>query len=193
MCATGLKKNKLAMVDLDDTLIFTLKANHLSYKMALNEQGFDLSLEDYAKNCNGRKYKDFLPEIMGEGHPAIETVHDRKIELYAECLKAAEVNRPLLDILYAIKPEYYIALVTTATRANVERILRHFGLRELFDTVVTQDDVVKSKPAPDCYNMVIEKYSVPRENCIIFEDSKTGIAAALASGCETMCIKRGGE
>ena len=180
------------MVDLDDTLISTLNANHLSYKLALNEQGFDLSLEAYAKNCNGRKYNDFLPEIMGKDHPAIETVHDRKIELYAQCLKAAEVNRPLVDILRAIKLEYYIALVTTATKANVDRILEHFGLRDLFDSVVTQNDVHKSKPDPECYNMVIEKYGVDRENCIIFEDSKTGIAAALASGCETMCIKRGG-
>ena len=192
MCSTGLKKNKLAMVDLDDTLIFTLKANHAAYKLALEEQGFTLSLEDYANNCNGRKYNAFLPEIMGIDHPAIETVHDRKIELYADCLKEAEVNRPLVDILTALKSEYYIALVTTASKANVERILSHFKLTELFDTVVTQDDVAKTKPDPACYNMVIEHYGIIRENCIIFEDSKTGIAAALASGCQTMCIKRGG-
>ena len=181
------------MVDLDDTLIFTTKANHMAYKAALNEQGFDLSIEDYAQKCNGRKYKDFLPEIMGLDHPAIETVHKRKIELYAECLKFAEPNHALIDILQAIKPVYYIALVTTATKANVERILAHFGLTELFDTVITQEDVSRTKPDPTCYNMVIEKYGIARGNCIIFEDSTTGIAAALASGCQTMCIKQGGQ
>ena len=193
MYTNGLKKNKLAMVDLDDTLIFTTKANHMAYKEALNEHGFDLSLEYYAEKCNGRKYRDFLPEIMGTGHPAIETVHDRKIELYAECLKCSELNGPLVDILRSLKADYYIALVTTATRANVERILEHFELSALFDMLLTQEDVEKTKPDPTCYNTVIEKFGVSREDCIIFEDSSTGIAAALASGCQTMCIKRGGH
>ena len=179
------------MVDLDDTLIFTLNANYMAYKAALAEQGFDFDRDYYARYCNGKKYKDFLPEIMGADHPAIETVHDRKIELYAEHMHSAEPNAPLIDILRAIKPEYYIALVTTATKTNVVRILRLFGLEEIFDTVITQEDVEKTKPDPACYKLVMDKYGIAPENCIIFEDSKTGIVAALASGCQTMCIKRG--
>ena len=146
MSTTGLKKNKLAMVDLDDTLIFTLNANYSAYKEALKEKGISFSRDYYAHNCNGRNYRDFLPEILGDDSEAIEHIHDRKIELYAECLKNAEPNERLIDILRAIKPDYYIALVTTATKANVDRILDHFELRELFDTVVTQNDVGKSKP-----------------------------------------------
>ncbi|MBQ7896469.1 MAG: HAD family phosphatase [Oscillospiraceae bacterium] len=186
-----MKKNKLAMVDLDDTLIFTLIPNHLAYQAALREQGFDLSREEYASFCNGHSYKDFLPRIMGENHPAIETVHDRKTELYAECLKSAEVNQRLVDILRAIKPQYHIALVTTASRTNVERILSHFGLSDIFDALVTREDVVKSKPDPSCYLLAMERFGAEKENCIIFEDSPSGIKAALASGCPTMCIKSG--
>ena len=181
------------MVDLDDTLIFTLRPNHLSYQAALREQGFDLTVEEYASFCNGHSYKDFLPRIMGENHPAMETVHDRKIELYADYLKEAEVNTALVDILRAIKPQYNIALVTTASRTNVERILANFGLDDIFDALITREDVVKSKPDPTCYLMAMEKFGAAKENCIIFEDSPSGIKAALASGCPTMCIKRGEE
>lgn len=179
------------MVDLDDTLIFTLRPNHLAYQTALMEQGFDLSLEEYSSFCNGHSYKDFLPKIMGEGHPAMETVHDRKTELYAQCLKAAEINSPLVDILRAIKPQYNIALVTTASRTNVERILSHFGLDDIFDALITREDVAKSKPDPAGYLLAMEKFGVKKENCIIFEDSPSGIKAALASGCATMCVKNG--
>lgn len=179
------------MVDLDDTLIFTLHPNHLAYQAALQEQGFDLSLEEYASFCNGHSYKDFLPKIMGADHPAIETVHNRKTELYARHLKSAEVNQALVDILRAIKPMYYIALVTTASRTNVERILSHFGLDDIFDDLITREDVVKSKPDPTCYLLAMERFGVSRENCLIFEDSPSGIKAALASGCPTMCIKSG--
>ena len=65
------------------------------------------------------------------------------------------------------------------------------SLHELFDTVVTQENVLRSKPDPFCYNMVIERFGVDRSRCIIFEDSASGVAAALASGCQTFCVRKG--
>ena len=65
------------------------------------------------------------------------------------------------------------------------------SLHELFDTVVTQGDVLRSKPDPFCYNMVIERFGVDLSRCIIFEDSASGIAAALASGCQTLRVRKG--
>ncbi len=189
MCMSGLKKNKLAMVDLDDTLLYTLEANHLAYREALQEQGFDLSLADYAAFCNGRSYKDFLPRIMGVDHPAMSQVHRRKTELYASYMAKARLNQPLVDILQAIRPEYHLALVTTASRINVERILEKFGLAELFDLLITREDVSVGKPDPSCYRMAMEHFGLSPEDCMIFEDSPSGIQAAMASGCRTFCIK----
>lgn len=184
-------KTKLAMVDLDNTLVFTMEANALAYQRALAEYGFTLTKEDYAARCDGRAYRDFLPEIMGEDSPYIEAVHERKIALYGECLTAAEPNLPLLDILRAIKDSYILALVTTASRRNVEAVLERFKLSTFFDIVVTQEDVRKAKPDPACYNDLIERLGVRREDCVIFEDSSSGVKAALASGCQTLVVKRG--
>ncbi len=186
-----MNKNKLAMADLDGTLIFTEEANFSAYRQALEEAGFPFSRELWRTRCEGRSYRDFLPEIMGAGHPAIEQVHQRKIELYPSCLTKAEVNQPLLDILEALRPAYILALVTTASRVNAEAVLVHFDLAEFFDHVVTQEDVHVPKPDPSCYNDLITKLEIPRENCIIFEDSASGVAAAVASGCQTLCVRRG--
>ncbi len=194
MCTDGLKKmekTKLAMVDLDNTLVFTMEANALAYARALAEYGFTLTREDYASRCDGRAYRDFLPELMGADSPYIEAVHERKIALYGECLTAAELNAPLLDILRGLKDTYILALVTTASRRNVEAVLAHFGLSAFFDVVVTQEDVRRAKPDPACYNDLIERLGVKREDCLIFEDSASGVAAALASGCQTLVVKRG--
>ena len=191
MSTAGLNKHKLAMVDLDGTLVFTLEANALAYARALAEYGFTLTREDYAAHCDGRAYRDFLPEIMGADSPYIEAVHDRKIALYGECLTAAEPNGPLLDILRGLKESWILALVTTASRRNVESVLACFGLTELFDVIVTQEDVRRAKPDPACYNDLIERLGVRREDCLIFEDSASGVAAALASGCQTLVVRRG--
>ena len=149
-----------------------------------------------AKTVRSVSMQELAPAIVqaiqtGGSAELTEAVHKRKIELYADCLKSAELNRPLVDILRALKSEYYIALVTTATRRNVERILEHFSLAELFDAVVTQEDVLHAKPDPFCYNMVIERFGVDRSRCIIFEDSASGVVAALASGCQTLRVRKG--
>ena len=191
MSTAGLKKTKLAMVDLDGTLVFTLEANALAYARALAEYGFTLTREDYAAHCDGRAYRDFLPEIMGADNPDIEAVHDRKIALYGECLTAARLNLPLLDILRGLRAEYLLALVTTASRKNVENVLNRFALADFFDIVVTQEDVRRAKPDPACYNDLIERLGIARENCLIFEDSASGVKAALRSGCQTLVVKEG--
>ena len=191
MSTAGLKKTKLAMVDLDGTLVFTLEANALAYSRALAEYGFTLTREDYAAHCDGRAYRDFLPEIMGAGNPDIEAVHDRKIALYGECLTAARLNGTLLDILRGLRAEYILALVTTASRKNVENVLRRFALSDFFDVIVTQEDVRRAKPDPACYNDLIERLGIAREHCLIFEDSASGVRAALASGCQTLVVKGG--
>ena len=57
MSTPALKKTKLLMVDLDNTLVFTMKANFEAYRRALNEYGFDLTLEHYAHHCDGKSLR----------------------------------------------------------------------------------------------------------------------------------------
>lgn len=184
------KKKKLVMVDLDGTLIDTAEANWLAYRKALNEFGYDISLETYAERCDGRPYRDFLPEILGEGAGCMEAVHERKKGYYPGFLGHAKVNRHLVSILEALRGEYFTALVTTASRANVERVLSFFALEDLFDRVVTQEDMERCKPDPDCYIRTMEYFHVEKEDTVIFEDSETGVKAAEASGCGVYVFRK---
>ncbi len=191
------EKRKLVMVDLDGTLVDTLVANYRAYSRALNEHGYGLSLETYARQCDGRSYKDFLPELLGGGTELMEEIHEKKKRYYPDCLKYAVVNGNLVAMLKAMRGEYHTALVTTASRANVESILGYFGLQSLFDLVVTQEDVKKSKPDPTCYLKAREHFGMKAEDAVIFEDSSAGLKAALASGSDVYMFRKaeigGGE
>ena len=131
MLMNSTAKSKLAMVDLDGTLVHTLNANFSAYNKALKEVGFSITKRYFAQHCDGRSYKDFLPEVLGQDRFLIETVHKRKNEIYAGCMQEVQLNLHLISILRAIRPDYYLALVTTASRENVNHILAHFSLSSL--------------------------------------------------------------
>ena len=81
-----------------------------------------------------------------------------------------------------------IALATNAERANVDFILDGGGLRPYFDAIVDGSQVERPKPAPDVYLRAAELLEIPPRDCIVFEDSPVGVAAAAAAGMRVVRV-----
>lgn len=169
---------ELIMVDLDGTLFDTRRVNYLSYKFAVNTYGYDLDYDYYCKECNGNYYMDFLPKITTSDKEVLKDIHYIKKVKYSTYLSEARVNFNLVEMLKQLKAKCKIALVTTASKKNTYDILQQFNLIELFDLIITQDDVNNSKPNPECYLKAVKYFQCNKNECLIFEDSKTGIEAA---------------
>ncbi|MBQ5534278.1 MAG: HAD family phosphatase [Lachnospiraceae bacterium] len=183
-------RDRLAVFDMDGTLIDTLMINYESYRRALGEVGIDFALETYRDECFGRNYRDFLPQIVGGDEALSERVHVRKLELYAQCFDMGHVNEALKDFIISCRDRYYMVVGTTATRSSVEKILEHFGLMEYFDALYTQEDVTRYKPDPEIYLKIMSDYGIGAEHTVIFEDSKVGLEAALACGASVIKIEK---
>lgn len=182
-------RKKLAIFDLDGTLYDTREVNFLSYQKALVEEGYVLEREFYRKECNGKFYKDYLPLLMGSPtKEQMKRVHNRKKELYPLCLETVIENKQLFSILSLIREEYYIALVTTASKQNCFDILRFFNRETEFDLILTQSDVKKKKPDPEGFILAMEYFNIEAAQTIIFEDSDIGIEAACSCGANVMKV-----
>ncbi|ETT50052.1 HAD-superfamily hydrolase [Paenibacillus sp. FSL R7-269] len=182
-------KNKLAIFDLDGTLFDTNEVNYLSYKQALQQHEYTLDYEFYVKECNGKYYKEYLPKIIDS--PSIElmeAIHNSKKDLYNSNLSAARVNEHLFSIIEGLNESYYVAVVTTASNKNCYDILKHFEKKELFDLIITHNDVKKVKPDPEGFLKAMSFFNISAENTIIFEDSEVGIEAALRSGAVVFTV-----
>ena len=182
-------KRYLAIFDLDGTLYDTRDVNYYAYKEALKTFGIEIEEGYFLKNCFGRHYKEFLPEIM-DGDDDIERVHDLKTEAYQRNLDKARINRHLFQIIRLIKDEYYIAVVTTASRRNTMDIIHHFGHEAYFDYIATQENIERKKPDPEGFLMVMKYFGVDADKTIIYEDSEVGITAARATGAGVMIVDR---
>ncbi len=71
-----------------------------------------------------------------------------------------------------------MAVASNGPRFVVESIIDAIKLRSLFNTIVTLDDVLVGKPAPDLFKLAAKRMGVAPVECIVFEDSDTGLEAA---------------
>lgn len=182
---------KLAIFDLDGTLFDTREVNYLSYKQALAIQGFNLDYKFYTEQCNGKYYKEYLPLIIPEiTEEMMENIHNDKKNAYSSNLGVSKVNKHLFNIINNLKSDYYIVLVTTASRINCTDILKYFGKENEFELIITHNDVDKVKPNPEGFFKAMEYYKMPAEDTIIFEDSEPGIEAALKTGATVFTITK---
>ncbi len=183
-------KNKLALFDLDGTLIDTLKINYESYRIAMEEVGRDFDIKYYEEYCFGKNYRDFLPQILEEDEALVKRVHDRKLELYLQCFDMGHPNEALKDFIIHCGDIYHMVVATTATRSNVEAILKHFGIYEYIERIYAQEDVTKFKPDPQIFEMAMRDFGIEPEDTVIFEDSKVGLEAAYATGAAVIKIEK---
>jgi len=75
-----------------------------------------------------------------------------------------------------------VALATMSRCAQVRRILDALNLANAFEFVATRDDVEHGKPNPEIYQLVSRELAVPPAECLVIEDSPSGVKAALAAG-----------
>lgn len=84
-----------------------------------------------------------------------------------------------------------LAVASGGTREVVERQLRLCGLAEVFEAVVSAEDVARHKPAPDTFLEAARQLGVRPENCCVYEDADLGIEAARAAGMKYVDIRLG--
>jgi len=75
---------------------------------------------------------------------------------------------------------------SNAEPANVEFILRRSGLRRYFRAIVDGHQVWNPKPHPEVFLKVAEMLGVDPADCIVFEDSPSGVQAGLAAGMKVV-------
>ncbi len=82
-----------------------------------------------------------------------------------------------------------VGLATNAEPANVDFVLDGAGLRGYFRTIIDGHQVRHAKPHPEIYLRTAELLGVAPRNCIVFEDSVSGIAAARAAGTRIVGLR----
>jgi HAD superfamily hydrolase (TIGR01509 family) len=171
------------LFDCDGTIADSMPLHYMAWTRALGEWNcaFD---EHLFYQWGGRPTTEIIATLnqMHRLKMPVETVADRKEELYFEFLPQLKVVPEVLEHIEAQHGRIPFAVVSGSTRESVTASLRSLNLLDKFATLVCAGDYLKAKPDPEAFLVAAAKLGVPPNACLVFEDTEMGIQAARAAG-----------
>ena len=177
--------------DMDGVIVDSEPRHERAFMEVIREIGFAdclrLKFADYIGRSDKELWIDFValhkpPQPLDD---LLAMKRQRVVRIIAE-------EQPLFDglpeVVGNLAARYPLALASGSERAVVEAVLDLKNLRTCFRVTVSGSDVARGKPAPDIFLRAAELLGVPPAGCLVIEDSKPGVAAALAAGMRVIAI-----
>ena len=185
---------KLFIFDLDGVLVDACDWHRDALNEALQDTtGHTISMEEHISIFNGIPTKEKLKILTSQGkiaaslHQRINTLKQKKT--IAIIKKNANIRQEKINMLKKLKEQNHIVCCyTNSIRETASLMLQKTGIYNLFKIVLTNEDVVKTKPDPEGYNYLINYFNINKEMCYIIEDSPKGLMAAKSSGANVIKV-----
>jgi len=159
-------------------------------RFSAEKRGSSFSDEEMANHVHGRNNRYTLEYLLGQTVTGerLHQLSEQKETVYRElCLAEGDDFKlspgavDLLDFLVANQIPRTIA--TASGKSNVDFFIDHLDLEKWFepDRIVYDDGLKKGKPAPDFFQQAASNVDRKPQQCVVVEDSRSGITAALAA------------
>ncbi|HZQ16157.1 MAG TPA: HAD family phosphatase [Gaiellaceae bacterium] len=152
------------------------------------EHGVALTVDDYFRDYVGHTDEEIFARLLGTRDRAlIEERADRYCALAAD---GHTISADARGAVAAVAARMPVAVVSAALRRELDVVLAGAGLTSCFTAVVSQDDVRRGKPDPECYLLAARRLGVDPADLHVFEDTDIGAAAARAAGARVTRVTR---
>lgn len=195
-----MKTIKVIIFDLDGVLIDLKDAHFECLNLALKsiDNKFVISKDDHYSKFDGlptKKKIEILSEERGLDSKLSDYINDKKQEATINYINDnVKKDDHLIDVLEKLKMSgYKLVVASNSVRNTIYSVLVRKGILNLIDLIVSNQDVINSKPNPEIYLHTISKLGVKPSECMILEDSPYGLEAAINSGGHIMKIKNSSD
>ena len=191
---------KAIIFDVDGTLAETEETHREAFNLCFAEAGLNWrwSVDDYArllKTTGGKERMRRHRDDLGLSQPdeaQIVALHKRKTEIYTDLVARGQLAlRPGVAELVsnAVAAGLRVAIATTTNRPNVEALCQACwgqSADEVFEVIAAGDEVKQKKPAPDVFELALERLGLDPLMCLAIEDSRNGALSARSAGLDVV-------
>jgi len=178
------------LFDMDGVIIDSNPTHKIALKQFCKKHGYDLTEDQLREKIYGRTNKDWIPAVFGNiSVEQAKAYADEKEALFRELYDDIKPVDGLIDFLEKLKKAGYdLAIATSAPRANVDFTLEKTHTGKYFTTILDEAFVSKGKPDPEIYLKTAAALGYDPKNCIVLEDSISGVKSGKAAGCKVVGI-----
>ncbi len=176
--------------DCDGTLADTMPLHWRAWQVIAARHRFHFP-EDRFYSLGGVPSRDILRMLSQEqGLPLdhLAVAHEKEAE-YLPLVAQVEPINAVVGIARENFGKIPMAVATGGTRKIIEQVLNHLGIQQLFQTIVTSEDVTRQKPAPDIFLEAARRIGVPPQFCRAYEDTDLGMKAIRAAGMDAVDVR----
>ena len=174
---------KAIIFDLDGTLVDSLPYHYESWSIFfknnnLEETYFSKILKEY----KGGGTLELMSSVFGNSYSKKELKkmsEDKEVifrDIYKNNIRPIKGLTNFLDNLK--ENDILLAIGSNATTKNVLMTIEELGITNYFSSIICGDKVSKGKPDPEMFITTLSNLKVSKDECIVFEDSIEGVAAA---------------
>ncbi len=193
---------KAVVFDFDGVIVDSEPLHYEAFRSVARGFGFDFTYQAYAEKYIGYDDRDAFRAILAEVNGADadeqritdlgQQKHERFVQAVARGVRVLPGVRSLIKDVAAAMP---MAIASGATRRDIDLILDTVDLNEIFECIVSADDVRQSKPDPESYVLAVRELmrrhpdrDIAAADCLALEDTEAGIRSARDAGLWTVGV-----
>ncbi|MDD1004329.1 HAD family hydrolase [Pseudomonas sp. TNT2022 ID642] len=177
--------------DMDGVLIQSREVIESAWTTVARQHGIKVDQAFIHEHIHGRPGGYTLQALFGQFDEQERVAIKQQVDTLEELSDCSLVPGVAAFITLLKDCAVPMALVTSSWRARVEHVLQQHHLTSVFDSIICRDDVRSGKPAPDPYRLAAAQLARQSDECLVFEDSVSGVQSAISSGA--LCIGIGDD
>lgn len=184
---------KLIIFDLDGAVVHTMPDVSIAVQKTVEAMGCEpLSPEEAGSHIGGGAKKAFSTLLGPERAHLLDEALVFFRSYYSEhCADFSPLYPGIREVLEYFNGKMKIAMATAKIRSATIKILDTLGILPYFDLLVTDDDMQRMKPDPQCIEIILEKLGIPANEAVMIGDMNTDILAGKAAGTATIGVTYG--
>lgn len=154
--------------------------------------GLNFEVEDFTRKYFGKNNTDILQALFGKSLSSteIDMLGEEKEAIYRELYQPyIKPLDGLIDFMRELRIQGgKIAIASSAPQSNINFVVEKTCIKEYIDVSVNGNMVRLGKPNPDIFLKAAELLHIQPEKCLVFEDSFSGIQAAINAGMQVVAL-----